>query len=137
MPIKEELDPIIDSVKVAEGYRTYLYIDATGHQTFGYGWNVDNGIDQSLAEAVLNTQLKRSRKELDSVIIHKDLPQKLHNGLTELMFWVGLPTFLTFENMIGALKRKDYKEAKKHFMDSKIHREFTTRASRIAKSFDS
>ena len=57
VPVKEELDPIIDSVKVAEGYRTYLYIDATGHQTFGYGWNVDNGIDQSLAEAVLNTQL--------------------------------------------------------------------------------
>jgi len=55
------IDSVLPRLKTEEGFRMRVYRDTEGHQTIGYGFNVDAGLTQRVASALLQAQLRSYR----------------------------------------------------------------------------
>ena len=125
---------LIDNIKSSEGYSSELYLDDKGIATIGYGTNITT-ISKAEAEWLLHNRIRNSIAEVDGLLgtnIILALNDTQKNALYELGYWIGINRFKKFKKMIKALSKKDYNKASMELLDSKIGRNYTTRATRLA-----
>lgn len=118
----------------AEGYRSKAYRDSVGVWTIGYGCNLQElEIDEPLAARWLAKKLAEAERELERFGWYAGLTAVRQRACIELVYNLGLPRFLSFVEMIQALREKAYTVAAAELLDSKWARQVgPTRSRRLA-----
>lgn len=112
-------EPLIIMLKRHEGFRAKPYKDTVGVLTIGYGHNLDEPLSKEAADALLRTDIRRAIRDL--IVIFPDLyefGERRANALIDMMFNLGKTRFLGFEQMIAAIKDKDWQLAADEAKDS-------------------
>ena len=121
-------------VKKNEGLRLKPYLCTAGKWTIGYGHNLENGISEYVAEAILDEDIRTAIEDvLDIFSKDKDefqliLSYNRYIALVDMMFNLGKPRFLTFKRMIQAIKEKNWDKAANELLDSKYATQVGQRA---------
>lgn len=127
-----ELDRLVSSLEAHEGFRGYVYDDATGapirpgshvlgNPTIGFGWAL-NRLPISRPHALAH--LRETAQEAVLELAHrapwiKDLDSVRRVVLYELAYNMGVAGLLGFARMLAALRRGAYDDAARHLLDSK------------------
>lgn len=126
------LDLAIGRLKIDEGFKSTLYTDTTGHRTIGYGFNVDAGITEPSAFALLNAQASEVANQLQPMRGFQGLDDVRASVLIELAFNLGVNGLLGFSKMLNALASGDYQTAHDQLLDSKAARQLPSRYDQLA-----
>ena len=127
-------DPIQDTVqtlKVDEGYRKYMYKDTLGFTTIGYGTNLDDGLDREESEAVMRVRVLRSAKRLRSAGLGTIHPSAFSVCL-QMCYQLGDAGFFKFRNTIKYLRSHEYRKASYEMLDSVWADQTPERAGRLS-----
>ena len=119
-------------IKLCEGLKLTVYVDTMGHESIGWGRNLDNGIRIDEAELMFQNDLKQTVSELEQCDWYVMQPEHVKNALINMNFNLGIHKLLQFKNMIAALKDKDYTNAAIHALDSLWSKQVGQRAKDIA-----
>ena len=97
------------------------YICPAGHLTIGVGRNLDDlGISKDEAMYLLKNDIKRVEQELREIFPEFDeLPENVRMVLIDMDFNLGKTRFLTFKNMIQAVKNRDWERMIREMKDSR------------------
>jgi hypothetical protein len=131
-----------------EGREELPYNDATGevvklpkgeHITVGVGHNLSNKMSKELQDLILDYDSKVALRELISIF--PELPrigERRANALTNMMFQLGKPKFLTFKKMIPLIHTAiltnnpdDWFKVSEEAKDSDWYRKYPIRASEV------
>jgi lysozyme len=126
------IDLVIPRLKVDEGFRAAKYVDTRGHMTIGYGFNVDAGISQYAAAALLQAQVQERAATLAGFWWAKDLDDARMSVVIEIAFNDGLSGLLHFPKMLAAVGAKDWATAHAELLDSDAARELPSRYAILA-----
>jgi lysozyme len=107
------VDVALPRLKADEGFRSKAYRDTNGFLTIGYGFNVDAGITQRGAEALLVAQAQELQETLATYRWYAALDAARQSVCLEIGFNQGLHGLLKYPRMIAALTRQDWEEAAK------------------------
>jgi|SRR5581483_948490 len=120
---------VYDLVKKHEGCRLKLYMDTTGHATIGYGRNLGSGgISFDEAELMLKNDINRVSRELGEYSWYRNAPLYVQSVLVDIVFNVGMRSFLSFHDTIAAITDGDYPRAASCLAASLWHRQVKDRA---------
>ena len=142
-------DRLLDTLATEEGFRSYVYDDATGepivpgytvigHPTIWHGLCLEKGrvpkLWESLPRDVLQYVSQGKYRELTAKapwIIGQ--PDDVRLALALMAYQLGAEGVLGFKNMLAALKRGDREAAADHALDSEwARRDTPARAGRVA-----
>jgi len=139
----EFLKKLKKRIKTDEGFRSWVYDDATGERirsgyrclgtpTFGFGFTY---ITRDEADAVLQLKLKRII-EVDLLAFSKDLPYLNEARLLvyiSMIYQMGAEGLGGFTEMRKAVRNRDWQRAYEEMLDSKWAKEDTpNRSKRLA-----
>ena len=102
------IDSVLSRLKTEEGFRARVYRDTEGHATIGYGFNIDAGISQRAAAALLQEQLMELHETLSAYSWYAALDPARQGVCLDIAFNDGLHGLLGFPNMIAALAAKNW-----------------------------
>lgn len=121
-------------LKRHEGLRLTVYECTAGKKTIGYGRNLeDRGITEREAEELLDNDIEAVEAQLrNSFDFYMRLSDPRKAVLIDLTFNIGLAGVKGFKNMLAALDRQDYTEAKHQLLDSRYARQVPNRAKELA-----
>jgi lysozyme len=105
------VDKVINRLMVEEGFRANAYRDTAGKLTIGYGFNVDAGISQRAARALLVEQTIELDQELMKYPWYAALDDTRKSVILDMAFNGGIGGLLNYPHMIAALTAGDWKEA--------------------------
>lgn len=105
------VDLVLPRLKTEEGFRATKYTDTQGHLTIGYGFNVDAGISQFAAAALLSAQAQERHDELRAFPWYVALDPVRQSVCLDIAFNSGTHGLLNFPHMIAALSRQDWPSA--------------------------
>jgi lysozyme len=106
------VDLAIPRLKVAEGFRSRVYTDTEGHKTIGYGCNLDAGLTQSAAEALLVAQADELHSAISAYGWYATLDPVRQSVCLEIAFNAGLSGLVSgFPRMIAAIGSQDWTTA--------------------------
>jgi len=124
----------IEQLKIDEGESLTIYNCTAGVPTIGIGRNLESGISKEESNYLFMNDLTRVEEELDRNFTWFRVLSSVRQGvLINMNFNLGLTRFMTFENMIAALEKRDYEEAAKEMIDSLWWRRKQNRAGRLVK----
>jgi lysozyme len=126
------VDLAVSRLQTDEGFRSTAYRDTAGHLTIGYGFNVDAGISQYAALALLDAQTQEIATQLAQYPWYQGLDDVRASVMIELAFNLGLHGLLGFVHMLAALDLKDWQTAHDQLLDSDAARELPTRYNALA-----
>jgi lysozyme len=118
--------------KVSEGFRAHKYLDPRGFESIAYGFNIDAGITQSAAEALLTAQNQDIAQALGAFWWAKGLDDARLSVVVELAFNLGTNGLLHFPKMMAAIGAKDWQTAHDEMLDSDAARELPARYKVLA-----
>jgi lysozyme len=121
-----------NQLKLDEGYREKMYRCSRGFLTIGYGTNLDDGLDEEEAEAVLLVRVKRCSHRLVDMGLGSIHPQAFAICLN-MSYQMGLAGFSKFKNTIRLLKAGEYVKASYEMLDSAWANQTPTRARRLSR----
>lgn len=105
-----------------ESAQRFVYKDAGGFFTIGYGRNIDERSGRGLTPVeqlyLMKNDLDICYKELSPYGWYQTLDTVRQEVLIEMCFNMGLPALLLFKNMIAALTNHDYKNAVNEMLNS-------------------
>ena len=135
MLLKEEMALARDNLKEDEGFRSKPYKCTAGRLTVGYGTNLDVGISQAQAEAIMVYEVERLFTMLASNLkFFNRLKPKQRVGLVNMAYQLGLNGLLGFKKALAALEQGSLKKAEVEFYDSKWAKsDSPARAKRVIK----
>lgn len=118
-----------------DGERMFPYEDPRGFLTIGWGRNLDeNGITKHEAKVLLQNDVERHWDELvEACPWVLELNEVRQAALGNMVYNLGLPTFLEFKNMISALKNNDFESAADEALNSRWADQVGNRADQLAK----
>ena len=121
-------------LKRHEGLRLTVYECTAGKKTIGYGRNLeDRGITEREAEELLDNDIEAVEAQLrNSFDFYMRLSDPRKAVLIDLTFNIGLAGVKGFKNMLAALDRQDYSEAKNQLLDSRYAHQVPNRAKELA-----
>jgi len=123
----------LEQIKRDEGFRAKMYKCSEGFNTIGYGTNLDVGLTEEEAEAVLLVRLKNIDKELvDRLPLYFKVSGEIQNILVNMAYNLGVSGLLKFKKTLSALECKDYQTAADEMLDSRWARQVGLRAYRLA-----
>lgn len=102
------MEQLTQQIAIHEGFSSSLYKDSLGFYTIGYGFCVSDGIDQELAQLILNYQIQQATNELMNQPFYIGLDSVRQGVLIEFVFNIGLDGLLSFKNMIQSIMNKDW-----------------------------
>lgn len=105
------VDLALPRLKTEEGFRATKYTDTRGHTTIGYGFDVDAGISQFAAAALLTAQATERHESLTSYSWYASLDPVRQSVCLDIAFNDGLHGLLNFPHLIAALSRQDWPSA--------------------------
>lgn len=98
-------------LKTEEGFRATKYTDTQGHLTIGYGFDVDAGISQYAAGALLLAMAEERHKQLSAYPWYSGLDPVRQSVCLDIAFNSGTTGLLHFPKMIAALAHSDWATA--------------------------
>jgi len=101
------VDLAVAQLKMAEGFRHVLYRDTTGHLTIGYGFNVDAGLSEPSAAALLTSQVIEIEETLAPMPWAQGLDDARFSAIINMGFNVGIHGLLAFVQMLSAVQSKN------------------------------
>jgi len=110
---------IISQLKVHEGLRLKPYLCTSKRQTIGYGRNLtDKGITEEEALYLLKNDINECVEDLQQIFSNFfQLPEIVQRVLIDMRF-MGHASFMSFTNMIEAIKKEDFLKASIEMQDS-------------------
>jgi GH24 family phage-related lysozyme (muramidase) len=106
------VDLAVPRLKLEEGFRSRLYKDTQGHQSIGFGFDVDAGITPYEAEELLRAQVQARHEALESYAWYLSLDEPRQTVLIDISFNAGLHGLVDgFPKMIEAVSRRAWTEA--------------------------
>ncbi len=126
------MSKLIEQLKRHEGFRSKPYKDTEGFTTIGYGFNVDAGISEFLAELILKNQVYTIEYELGSFGWFDSINEARQDVIINMVFNIGKSGFMQFKKMIAAIEHGDFEEAAKQMLDSKWAGQVGDRAIELA-----
>ena len=119
-----------------EGLRLKLYFCSEGIATIGYGRNlIDTGISKEEAQLMLENDIEKAIAVLYAVFTVDEInswPQDIQIVMVDIIFTLGEYGFKQFEEMITAIKNKNFKLAAEELLDSLYAEQVPGRAKRNA-----
>ena len=95
-----------------EGTRDRMYEDSKGTPTIGIGHNLHEPISEAAISQILNDDLRNAYDEVSvRCSWFLDLDDVRQAAIVDMVFNMGLPTFLKFRNTIAFLRAGNYHEA--------------------------
>ena len=98
-------------LKTEEGFRATKYTDTQGHLTIGYGFNIDAGVSQYAAGALLSAQASERHEQLLKLDWYAHLDAVRQSVCLDIAFNSGVNGLLHFPSMIAALAKGDWATA--------------------------
>lgn len=126
------IDLAVARSKVNEGFRANVYIDTTGHRSLGYGFNIDAGITEPAAAALLRAQIEAIAGTLGPMWWAEGLDDTRLSVVLELALNLGIHGLLNFVNMLSAIGKHDWQTAHDALLDSQAARQLPTRYQALA-----
>jgi lysozyme len=124
---------LIENLKRHEGLRLKPYLCSEGKITIGFGRNLeDMGISEKEAEMLLMSDIQRCYEELDVFSWFHDLDQVRQEAMVNMLFNLGLPTFLEFKRTLKFMAEGAYSQAAVEMLDSKWADQVGDRAKELA-----
>ena len=126
---------------VIENGRHVAYQDPLGYWTIGYGKLIDKqvpggGLTENEAVFLLKNTVQDMWNELEqSLPWIKEKPIIVQEQILNMVYNLGLPNLLKFQNMLAALESNDGTTAADEALNSKWARQVGQRAQRIADIF--
>lgn len=99
------VDLALPRLKTEEGFRGHIYTDTQGHPTIGFGCNLDAGISQFAAAALLTAQASERHDALLKFPWYAALDPVRQSACLDIDFNANL---LHFPHMIAALAKADW-----------------------------
>lgn len=137
------IDKITEDLIKHEGIIFSIYLDTEGLHTVGVGHLIKLG-DEEFKKPVGTEVSKERVLELlkqDLAIAIRDVedvfpavntyPDDVQRVLVNMMFNLGRPRFMKFQNMIGAVRNGDWNKAADEMVDSKWYRQVKGRAKEL------
>ena len=134
----KETDPFLEQNKKLlvkhEGLKLKPYRCTANKLTIGVGRNLeDRGITEDEAFCLLENDIKEVLKDLKNKISFYDKLKEKHKiVLINMAFNLGIAGLLKFKNFLSALRKEDFKEAKKEMLNSKWAKQVGRRADELA-----
>lgn len=138
-----------EQLKIDEGWRDRPYKCPAGHNTIGYGWNMDvhplpkgiadylkahGNIKKDHGETLLSLSINLAAFECEHLYTgFESFPADKKDALINFMFNVGPGTAREFKKANAAINRGDWQTAAAEMKDSKWYRQVGQRAERIIK----
>lgn len=120
-------------LKEFEGLRLKAYTDSTGHVTIGFGRNLsDNGITLRMAYSMLDEDISYHLDKLSDLDWFNSLNESRKVAIVTMSYNLGLQSLLSFNKMIGFIKKKKYLSASKEIMNSQWANQVGNRAQETA-----
>ena len=120
-----------------EGLRLKPYLCSEGKITIGFGRNLeDMGISEKEAEMLLMSDIERCYEELDVFSWFHDLDQVRQEAMVNMLFNLGLPTFLEFKKTLKFVAEGKYSQAAEEMLRSKWANQVGDRAKELAYMMD-
>lgn len=138
----------LEQLKLDEGYRGRCYFCTAGHNTIGYGYNLDaNPLHLSSAE--INYAMRKGMPEIEAerllllmvARVQKDLEQHLHwfgdlnevrqGALINMCYNLGTNGLLKFNKFLGFLASGQFDKAAIEGLDSLWAKQVHDRAERL------
>ena len=133
MPREIPVGPIVEQLKRHEGLRLTIYIDTEGVPTIGYGRNLESGITEGEAEAMLRRDVVVAIADAVEVIPRfRALDRVRQQALVNMLFNLGRSRFKTFRKMLAAIGYGDWATASAEALDSRWAVQVGDRAQEIA-----
>jgi lysozyme len=105
------IDIALPRLETEEGFRNVAYKDSKGNLTVGYGFNINAGISQMCAGALLTAQLQELQSRLLTLQWYAALDNVRQSVCLDIAFNAGFAGLLGFPKMIAALEAQDWTEA--------------------------
>lgn len=102
------VDLALPRLKTEEGFRATKYTDTQGHLSIGFGFNIDAGISQSAASALLEAQVAERHDTLLTLPWYAALDPVRQSVCLDIAFNNGLHGLLNFPHLIAALTKGDW-----------------------------
>ena len=120
-----------------EGLRLKPYKCTAGKVSIGYGRNLDDmGISEVEAMVLLRHDIERCYEELNVFSWFADLDQVRQEALIDMLFNLGLPTFLEFKKTLKFVAEGKYSQAAEEMLRSKWANQVGDRAKELAYMMD-
>ena len=108
---------------MVEGFRAHKYKDPRGFDTIGYGFNIDAGISQFAASALLDAQVQERINALSPYSWFKALNEVRAAVFVIVSFNVGVEGLLHFPATIHYAQLQDWPSCEKALLNSDAARE--------------
>jgi lysozyme len=126
------VDLAIPRLQTEEGFRASVYKDSRGFQTIGYGFRIGAGITQRAATALLAEQIQECHEQLSRYVWYASCNPVRQSVLIDLAFNDGISGLLGYINMIAAISKANWPEARVQLLDSEAAREDPNRYGPLA-----
>ena len=120
-------------LKKHEGFRSHIYLDTLGNRTIGYGLNLENGITEKEASALL--KFRKDDAERDCYQLFNNfvlLSNTRKEVLINMCYNLGKLRLARFKKMIAAIHQQDFTRAAVEMLDSRWARQVGKRADELA-----
>jgi lysozyme len=132
--LPEDLAAVLADLRRHEGFRDRPYRCTAGKLTIGFGRNLDDvGLRKHEAEVLLRSDVADVVTALDRA--HpwwRTMPEGPRRALVNMAFQLGMTRLSQFRNMLAALERGDWPEARRQALDSRWARQTPNRAAEVA-----
>ena len=126
-----DFERLVNRVKQDEGFSSTLYQCTAGKWTVGYGLNLESGITEDEAEAILGMRLRNLHSKMLRFGWYSELDGIRQTIIANMVYQLGEAGVLKFRKMIEAITLKDYDKAAVEMMDSKWFQQTQNRANRL------
>ena len=116
------LDVAAKRLKSEEGFRSQAYRDTLGHLTIGYGFNIEAGITERCAAALMAAQIDEIQAQLNDYSWFNGLDDVRGSVLLDIAFNAGVGGLLHFPKMLAAIGARNWQGAHDELLDSQAAR---------------
>jgi lysozyme len=118
-------------LKLEEGFRATKYVDEAGKTTIGYGFNIDAGMIEQEAAALLEEQVIVRASQIGAAWF-TTLDDVRASVVLDLAFNLGLHGLMQFKDMIAAIAANNWRAAHDALLDSQAARALPNRYNPLA-----
>lgn len=127
---------LVEDIKRQEAYRSHVYKDSLGILTIGYGLNLEDGISEPLAAAILEWIVEERRATLSKLLpFWGKLTPARQDVFLNMAYNLGIPRFLNFQKMLLAASQADIEGVCREMQDSKWYRQVGNRAKELVEAY--
>jgi lysozyme len=131
----DDLDKLVDQLRLDEGLRLQPYKDSLGYLTIGYGHLIDpikgGGISENVAKVMLGEDVVSTLSSLQPFAWFQSQDPVRQCALVNMAFNLGVAGLLHFPKFLMDMGNKDYASAVSELIGTPWQQETGERADRI------